>query len=253
MSLARQLSRGIQKKKVSVDEVRENPKNFYIVREMDVEKLMRSMLSEGQLENVLVYEDEDPADGKKYTLLSGATRYRALKRIKNENLMNEFCDVMLKVDVYGKPKSDLIENRMIRDANLQREKSPIDMFNEIRSCEEEIKFIRSKNPDMYQGKKTRDIVGEMLGITGRTVDNRKKVFEKMSEKEVTDQEKKSKEAVKKPLTEKEIIGLFKKSEKQYEKTLLRFSEIDSGALDDSLEENVKKVLNTLYEVINTYE
>ena len=89
MSLARQLSRGIQKKKVSVDEVRENPKNFYIVREMDVEKLMRSMLSEGQLENVLVYEDEDPADGKKYTLLSGATRYRALKRIKNENLMNE--------------------------------------------------------------------------------------------------------------------------------------------------------------------
>lgn len=69
MSLARQLSQGIQKKKVSIDEVRENPSNFYEVKDSDVEKVMRSMLTEGQLENAVAYEDESPDDGKKYTLI----------------------------------------------------------------------------------------------------------------------------------------------------------------------------------------
>lgn len=253
MSLARQLSQGIQKKKINIREIRENPLNFYTIKEMDIEKVMRSMLAEGQLENVIVYEDESPDDGRKYTLLSGTTRFRAIQRINDEHLQNEFCDGLLRADIYSKPKSDLIENRIIRDANLQREKSPADMYQEILSCEEEIKFIRSRNPDAYQGRKTRDIVGEMLGITGRSVDNRKKAFLKLEDTGENSVSQQEQEPQLKVLSEKEIIGLFKKSQRQYEKMLGRWEENPDSSLDKSLGDNLKKILNEIYEVMNIYE
>lgn len=248
MSLAKHLSHGIQKKKIRVEEVRENPNNFYEVKEEDIKKIMRSIVEDGQMENVVVYEDDSYSDGKKYTLLSGSTRYQALVRINEEGLTNEHCDGMLKADIYERPKSSYAEQRMIRDANLQREKTTADMYNEILSCEKEIEYLRLQNPEQLAGRKTRDVVGDMLGISGRTVDNRKNAYLKLSES--SDSGKKEK---KKTLSEEEIIKVFKRTERKYEKLLREWEQIHPGTVDDSLGANIKKMLELIYNIMNEYE
>lgn len=253
MSLARQLSQGIQKKKVSIDEVRENPSNFYEVKDSDVEKVMRSMLTEGQLENAVAYEDETPGDGKKYTLISGATRYRALCRIVNEGLVNESCDGMLRIDIHPRPGSALIESRMLRDANLQREKTKADMYHEIISCEHEVEHLRSRNPDAFRGMKSRDAVGMMLGITGRQVDNRKQAYIKETENAGNESPEVQAQSQPSSISEERILKSFRKTEKQFEKIEKQLSDEMQAGLDESLGRNVHKLIECLREIMNEYE
>lgn len=253
MSLARQLSQGIQKKKVSIDEVRENPSNFYEVKDSDVEKVMRSMLTEGQLENAVAYEDESPDDGKKYTLISGATRYRALCRIVNEGLVNENCDGMLRIDIHQRPASSLIESRMLRDANLQREKTKADMYYEIISCEQEVEHLRRRNPDAFKGMKSRDAVGMMLGITGRQVDNRKHAFIKEADNAGNETAERQEGSQSATISEERILKSFRKTEKLFEKIEKQLSDEIPAGLDESLGRNVHRLIECLREIMNEYE
>ena len=79
----RYLNGGKQSLKVHIDDIRVNPNNDYEINEDEVISLSLSIEKYGQLHNGVVYEDEGE-DGKNYTLISGEKRYRAIKLLFQE-------------------------------------------------------------------------------------------------------------------------------------------------------------------------
>lgn len=70
-------------KNISVNSIRSNAKNFY-AKGPDEEELvdqMAHLLKCGQAANILVYEDLEPDDGKRFTLISGERRYKAMLKL----------------------------------------------------------------------------------------------------------------------------------------------------------------------------
>lgn len=78
------MSGGEKKLKVHVSEIRRNERNFYAIvsenEEKDVENLATILRENGQDDNGVVYEDTSIDDGKKYTLLAGERRWKAITK-----------------------------------------------------------------------------------------------------------------------------------------------------------------------------
>lgn len=158
---------------VSVADVRINELNFYPSTEEMISSLSEHIKSEGQLENATVYVEEKD-DGRVYTLIGGETRYRAICKLVEEGRSNgDF-----KVEVIDKPRNIQEELSLITADNVQRKKTIDIRYYEILKLEEIYNQFEEK-PD---GKK-RDWIGQMLGISGRMVDNIKKKFSENSENE----------------------------------------------------------------------
>lgn len=82
MGLAQILQKGTPDK-VHILEIRENQDNHYDLKPEEILALKLSIEKYGQLDNGIVYQ-EDMDDGKKYTLISGAKRFHAIKLLYEE-------------------------------------------------------------------------------------------------------------------------------------------------------------------------
>ncbi|MFR5682622.1 MAG: ParB N-terminal domain-containing protein [Clostridia bacterium] len=57
MSLAKTLNKGKQKTKIHINDIRENPDNYYDFKQEEISALAHSILEHGQIHNGLVYEE----------------------------------------------------------------------------------------------------------------------------------------------------------------------------------------------------
>ena len=167
MALIDVMSGGNSFKKVSVSEIRPNRENFYAsISEDEDQKVedMAEMIQEyGQDENGVVYIDESIDDGKKYTLLAGERRYKAIKK----NFENGIGDGMFQVKIVPKPK-DLTEELIriimynaIRNKSKEVRKAEIDA---LCMCWDEMD-ARGEKPS---GKK-REWIARQIGMSARQV------------------------------------------------------------------------------------
>ena len=180
MSLAKTLNKGKQKTKIHINDIRENPDNYYDFKQEEIAALANSILEHGQIHNGLVYE-ETGSDGKHYTLLSGAKRYRAISLLYNSNTEDKIVhDGYMDVLVQEKPKNKYVMKDVIGDANLQRRPTHETLYKEIKEKEEFYDYLVSIGKRPEQNK--REYIGSALGITGRQVTNIKNKYEGKSEK-----------------------------------------------------------------------
>ncbi len=175
MGLAANLSnRGALRTKIHINEVRRNELNRQHISDEKVKAIAWSIQSRGQLENATVYED-DCNDQKKYTLIGGETRWRAIKYLYEKGA----SDGYMYVTVIPKPKNIYEEKSLIHDDNIQRDKTDEDLYIAICDAEEYYDYLCTIN-QRPTGKK-RDYVGSRIGMSGRNVDNIKKKFEGLDE------------------------------------------------------------------------
>lgn len=160
---------GVLRTKIHCSLIRRNELNRLHIADDKVKAIAWSIQRGGQLENATVYED-DLQDGKKYTLIGGETRWRAISYLYD----NGAVDGYVYVTVIPKPKTIHEERRLIRDDNLQREKTDEDIYLEILGAEDEYESL-CESGERPSGKK-RDFVGKCIGMSGRNVDNIKKKF-----------------------------------------------------------------------------
>lgn len=176
MGLAGKLSKGsVLKTTAHVSEIRPNELNHYHIDNEEIIALAETIKRDGQLENGLVYIDEESEDGKKYTLIGGERRWRALTYLFENGLKDGMYDIV----VLPKPKNIVEEKRLIRNANRQRVKTEEDVYLEIIDAEKEYDYL-CEIGQQPKGKK-RDFIGNEIGRSGKTVDNIKKKFNGVAE------------------------------------------------------------------------
>ena len=162
---------------VNVEDVRPNKYNFYHVDDEHIQGLAISILNEGQLEEAIVYEDNfnqtGENDGRKYTLISGESRWRAIcSLVESGEHSGDF-----KIEVIQKPEKISLEVEKLREYNRQRSKSFQDRYNEIKFYESKWENNKVSDEEKRGLTKKRDWVAMMCGCGSRTVDNIKKKFE----------------------------------------------------------------------------
>lgn len=187
MSLAKTLNGGKQSLKVHINDIRANPNNNYEINNDEVVSLALSIEKYGQLHNGVVYEDEGSEDGKKYTLISGEKRYRAITLLFSQGKHNG----MMNVVVQAKPKNLIEMQDVINDANLQRKPDHKTLYKEIKAKEKYYQYLvdNGQRPELYK----RDYIAQSLGISSRNVDNIIKEFEGEKNKRTGSTESKRKE------------------------------------------------------------
>lgn len=119
---------------LSVTSIRVNPDNFY-AKGADEEEMisqMEELLKSGQASNILVYEDLEPEDGKRFTLISGERRFKAMMRLMESGE----SDGMISAKVVAKPASKEDEMLQLISGNAQRSKSSEVRRNEIKTLQE---------------------------------------------------------------------------------------------------------------------
>lgn len=148
--------------------------NFYRPLNDDkMEELLDSILNNGLLVPIIVWELKNKLEGKKYMILSGHNRkkaYEMLKAITGDIKYNSIPALIKKYDEL----TDDEAREIIIDTNwVQRVLSPLE---KARSVIE--KYTVLQNKSKYDSKKNkygkgllRDILGKQYNITGRQVDN----------------------------------------------------------------------------------
>lgn len=166
-SLINTMSGGNRFEKVHVDDIRPNPNNFYAHVSEDetelVENMGKLLIEDGLDTNGLVYEDTSLDDGKKYTLLAGERRWKAIKL----NMERGAGDGLFEVKIISKPTNHTEEMLRIIRNNAQRNKG-----KDIRSAE--IKALENIWDELKeQGKKPvgkkRDWIAMNVGLSPRRV------------------------------------------------------------------------------------
>lgn len=220
MALIDVMSGGNSFRKVSVDEIRPNRENFYASisnnEDQMVEDMAELIQEYGQDENGVVYMDESVGDGKKYTLLAGERRFKAIKL----NYEKGIGDGLFQVKVVAKPKDvteELIRIIMyngIRNKSKDVRKAEVDA---LCMCWEEMDAQGAKP----QGKK-RDWIAGKIGMSPRQV--QEYLTGEFSEQEID--------------TEPQEDGSTATSEKAEKKKGLELSSADKDTLN-SLQEHLK--------------
>ena len=230
MSLLSAMSEG-KKRNLTIDinEVRTNKKNCYNFTPEMLISLANSIKKYGQLENATVYEDETPNDGKKYTLIGGESRYRAIVSLIEQGQHNG----KFNVTVVNKPEDEVKELELILQDNLQRHKNKEIIKKEIEMYEE-IYAKLVANGQKPNGQK-RDWIGVQIGISGRTVDRYKEQDNKNdndSDTENNNTDSSNNKANKKKSTIKDVEKAIKRNKKAIEKTISLMEEVgvDSALL-----------------------
>ncbi len=153
-------------KNISVNSIRSNAKNFY-AKGPDEEELvdqMAHLLKCGQAANILVYEDLEPDDGKRFTLISGERRYKAMLKLVDAGE----SDGMISAKIVNKPESDEEEMIQLISGNAQRAKS-----SEVRK--QEIRELKSIWDERKKRKETSgrfvEWAASLVGMSARSVTN----------------------------------------------------------------------------------
>ena len=196
--------------KIHVNDIRFNSNNEFEVSSEKILALANSLKNQEQLHNIVVYKDLLD-DGKKYTLISGETRVRAILYLYDANQSDGYINAVVK----SKPKTQLDEKLLIVNANIQRDMTDEDYYFAIKVFEEE--YERLKESDNKPEQNKRDYVGSKLGRSGRWVTIIKNKFEGKSEKTKRKEEKekrsKTKKETKKSFSNKEVAEKIKKEYK----------------------------------------
>ena len=93
-SLLQTMANGNSYKNIHVKEIRINPLNFYSRMEEEgfyVDSMATILAEDGQDSSAVVYYDDSKEDGKKYTLIAGERRYKAmLSNLKMVSVMESY-------------------------------------------------------------------------------------------------------------------------------------------------------------------
>lgn len=161
------MSGGEKKIKIHVSEIRRNERNFYSVvsenEEEDVANLAHILLEDGQDDNGVVYEDTSIGDGKKYTLLAGERRWKAITK----NYEDGLGDGMYEVKVVRRPADEMDELMRIIRNNAQRNKTKEVRAAEVKAMETIWNGLVARG-EKPEGKK-RDWIGSNIGLSPRRV------------------------------------------------------------------------------------
>lgn len=189
--LLQTMANGNSYKNIHVKEIRINPLNFYSRMEEEgfyVDSMATILAEDGQDSSAVVYYDDCKEDGKKYTLIAGERRYKAML----SNLQNGIGDGILYCKVITKPKDELDEQmRIIRD-NANRSKSKQVRKEEV-SIIEKVWERKKSEGEKLCGRKV-EWIGAMIGMSPRQVQNYLMDDAEPERKEKTDEEKEQEEA-----------------------------------------------------------
>lgn len=153
-------------KTVHVDKIRTNENNFYAQQNEEdqfVEQMEYLISKNGQDANILVYFDDSREDGKKYTLLAGERRYKA---INNLYLSGE-SDGMIQVKIVDSPEDKEKEILKIIQNNAQRNKSKTIRLEEVRNLHK-IWQSMTERGEQPSGKFV-EWCGQHIGLSPRMV------------------------------------------------------------------------------------
>lgn len=141
-------------REISIQNIKPNDKNTFGMR--DIEKLADSIKEYGQLENAVVRRIEDAEF--EFEMISGHRRQEAIKLLGQENIL---CKVV--------EADDLLAESMLIIANLEtRELTDLEKSNSaIRLVS--IVEKRRKSGEDFEGKKTREIVAEMMSTEAEKI------------------------------------------------------------------------------------
>lgn len=141
-------------REISVHKIKASDNNTFGMR--DIEKLADSIKEYGQLENAVVRRIENPEF--EFEMISGHRRQEAIKLLGQETIL---CKVV--------EADDLLAEAMLIIANLEtRELSDLEKSNSaVRLVE--IVEQRRKSGENFEGKKTREIVAEMMSTESEKV------------------------------------------------------------------------------------
>lgn len=226
MSLLSSMSEGRKRNiTINVEDVRPNERNCYRFEEEMIDSLAKSIKKYGQLENATVYEDTVPADGRKYTLIGGESRYRAIISLVE---LGEH-DGSFNVTVVDKPEDNIEEMEMLLHDNLQRHKTRTTIKKEIEMYEEIYKKL-TENGKRPAGEK-REWIGQQIGISGRNVDRIKN--EDNTANASNQNNAQSSNDTPKPKTIVDVDKAIKRNKKAIEKTISLMEEVnvDSSTID----------------------
>lgn len=154
---------GVAVTMINIGDLHDAPEQWNFYRPLPEDKfceLIYSIVQNGLLHPIVVWEREDG-----YMILAGHNRvraYRALKEVAESTQYDEIPAII-------KARNQIDENKaqeIIIDTNwVSRQLTAYEKTNSIIK-----KYVRIKKDTTAKGK-TRDLVGEKLGITGRMVQN----------------------------------------------------------------------------------
>ena len=144
---------------IDIREIYSNSRNFYACS--DIEQLAQSIKCFGLMENLTVV-DRPNGDGKRYRIVAGERRWRALKMLAEQG-HTEFYKVTC-VIIDGKELDDNQEMLRLIAANQYRQKTFTEQSEEIR----QIKQILQNDP-AAEGGRIRDAVSRLTGISGTKI------------------------------------------------------------------------------------
>lgn len=141
--------------KVKIKQLKPHPKNSEIYSLSDIEELTKSINEMGLLEKIVIDENKQ--------VISGHRRLESVKRLGWKEVECE----QIKIS-----ETEIIK-RIIHH-NKQRVKTSRELLNEIKVLIEEYKIGQGKRTDRTsvspnQSLRTRDIVSEMIGVSGGTI------------------------------------------------------------------------------------
>lgn len=151
---------------IPIEQIRPNAKNTF--RMVDIEKLAESIREYGLQHNLVVRPYNNPEESQyKYEIISGERRYRAVKMLGWQSVPCKIDEAIAENDIEA-------EIKLIITNFETRELDPIEKGNNVIRLEELIKIKREQGAD-FGGKKTRDVVAEIMGEAPAQVQKLKKV------------------------------------------------------------------------------
>ncbi|MGL4588843.1 MAG: ParB/Srx family N-terminal domain-containing protein [Mycoplasmatales bacterium] len=139
---------------IEVVKIKTNEMSFYEVSDLKVDELAESIKANGQLEPLIVYQENDD-----FILISGHTRLRALQQLGKTKA---------KVVLVTKPENEQVEQLLVMEANNQRIKSKDERDEEIRLKHEYYTELKATN-EKYKNINVAKLVAEETGVHKNTV------------------------------------------------------------------------------------
>lgn len=140
-------------REININKIKPSDKNTFGMR--DIDKLAESIKEYGQLENAVVRKIDHPEF--EFEMISGHRRQQALKLLGRETIL---CKVV--------EADDLLAEAMLIVANLEtRELSDMEKSNSAARLVEIVEERRKLGE--YQGRKTREVVAEMMSTESEKV------------------------------------------------------------------------------------
>lgn len=142
---------------ISVDDILASDKNFYAIENID--ELAEDIGEHGLLHNIVVR----PTENGKYEIISGERRFSAIKQLYDK-LGDDYKFVPAKVVEADDVEAEVMlinANRLTRTISMTEKLKQVDILTKL--------YEGKKDNGEMLGDKTRELIGQELGISGRQV------------------------------------------------------------------------------------